>query len=1082
MSTAEQRRKNKGRALGHFFPAHAPHLITNFKWGHNMQVRHWLVAARLTKVAGWGIYSRAERRSGLHELLGNVPALFSSLLIMSSTTIVSNGLGSRHREHSSSATLLNNPSSARTGLSFRLDAHDAVDKLVEQGKITKPVEILAYLLETLKANSISGPKLFRLRSEFTKRLGHGSESDVLGFSPAFELEALEDLKIQESLRQLNKLAIKRPKQQKLALSASRNAGDTRNHRLASQLRSVRCEIEALCDHNLQRHRNIVKLQCWGLCLDTLEDADEESLRIPLLVFERAQWDLSVFLGRFRSFPYSTLRQLCLDIGEGLGALHKEGICHGDLKPVNVLLFPQHPIIEGQESWVAKLCDFGMTRGDIEGKGELVKYAGTCGWRAPEVQNEEPLRSGALQRCDIYAYGLLVWSTFTNRGQRILSEEDERCRDVCKNARTKILELEAYSSLEKSQISVTLRKSLHWNPLRRDREPWKAFSTMPCLSRIAIFNASMARKYSRSTKRLWEQSTKISEQVMSYWLNAGSLLQTRSLLRLSSSPYDSRQQDYETLWNTLENKDLAHSKSLSVGHHRGSEHHELTYLYRLMQQAMLDLRAGEDDTLDESLWRRLYCLARYRSRFPFCCWERASELCHVRPGKRPVVVPSSRPTSGDSIGEDANPSKHHATSEVKSELSTDAIPRIIDYYMTTEGRTALPLLLAWLCRGEIGAHELQKPATDLETPTNAQTIWQSIYGSERCESLNRPKKLNESEELELFLIMMKHGIHLEHSITPKHQSPDEAPSLFIAYLQRVREEVRGRVVGEICGRFKLACRRSRCIRPETRYYMTGKLPEGETKESEIIQNCTTTALHQCVGIRSYEAVEQLVKHGFVVDARDAKHWTALGYARATMQQDCNKEDPHQRPPLTTVNSDALTPQSPNKNRAMELNRIIGLLEQNTSHAPSSTYAGLGSRSQSISKIAAQLPLGWEAHSSKSSKCYIESYTNSLTFKPPCFSLFDDRRLALGYRRMQGDGHTYFLDLIQFITADNLIEAQPISHSAFGSRFPAYDDRWFLDEPFMAVEEKEDVIGQIRLSSSNCNSNGSGEVGKVGYREY
>ncbi|KAK3166658.1 hypothetical protein OEA41_009783 [Lepraria neglecta] len=451
-------------------------------------------------------------------------------------------------------------------------------------------------------------------------------------------------------------------------------------------------------------------------------------------------------------------------------------------------------------------------------------------------------------------------------------------------------------------------------------------------------------------------------------------------------------------------------------------------------------------------------------------------------KRPVVVPSSRSTSGDSNGEDANPPKHHATSEAKSELSTDATPRIIDYYMTTEDRTALPLLLAWLCRGEIGAHELQKPATDLETPTNAQTIWQNVYGSERCESSNRPKKLSESEEFELFLIVMEHGNHLEHSIAPKHLSPDEAPSLFIAYLQRVREEVRGRVVGEICRRFKLACRRSRCIRPETRYYMTGRLPEGDTRESEIIQNCTTTALHECVGIRSYEAVEQLVKHGFVVDARDAKHWTAFGYAQATMQQDRNKEDPHQRPPLTTVNFDALTPQSPNKSRAVRLNRIIGLLEQNTSHAPSSTYAGLGSRSRPISTITAQLPLGWEVSSSKSSKCYIESYTNSLTFKPPRFSLFDDRRLALGYRGMQGDGHTYFLDLIQFITADKLIEAQPFSDSGFGSRFPVYDDRWFLDEPFIAVEEKEDVIGKIRLSSSNGNSNGSGEVVKVGDREY
>ena len=74
-------KKNEGKSFGPLFSAHAPHLITTFKRGHNMQVQQRLVAAWLTKVAGWGIYSRAEHRSGLHELLGNVPALFSSLLV-----------------------------------------------------------------------------------------------------------------------------------------------------------------------------------------------------------------------------------------------------------------------------------------------------------------------------------------------------------------------------------------------------------------------------------------------------------------------------------------------------------------------------------------------------------------------------------------------------------------------------------------------------------------------------------------------------------------------------------------------------------------------------------------------------------------------------------------------------------------------------------------------------------------------------------------------------------------------------------------------------------------------------------------
>jgi len=94
------------------------------------------------------------------------------------------------------------------------------------------------------------------------------------------------------------------------------------------------------------------------------------------------------LPRSKAIPIA--KQIC----EGLGAAHREGVVHGDLKPGNILITTRGAV---------KLTDFGLARSmDPEataGRG----IAGTPAYMAPELfAGEEP-----SVRSDIYALGFVL---------------------------------------------------------------------------------------------------------------------------------------------------------------------------------------------------------------------------------------------------------------------------------------------------------------------------------------------------------------------------------------------------------------------------------------------------------------------------------------------------------------------------------------------------------------------------------------------------------------------------------------------------------------------------------------------------
>jgi len=111
---------------------------------------------------------------------------------------------------------------------------------------------------------------------------------------------------------------------------------------------------------------------------------------PYLVMELVSGsDFSEKLEKEGPLNEEAVLRMALDVAEGLSALHREGLVHGDIKPANIVL---------DRDGNAKLVDFGlsgMMRHD--GHGNLV---GTPHYLAPEILRGAP----DSHRTDIYSLG------------------------------------------------------------------------------------------------------------------------------------------------------------------------------------------------------------------------------------------------------------------------------------------------------------------------------------------------------------------------------------------------------------------------------------------------------------------------------------------------------------------------------------------------------------------------------------------------------------------------------------------------------------------------------------------------------
>ena len=135
---------------------------------------------------------------------------------------------------------------------------------------------------------------------------------------------------------------------------------------------------------------------------------------PVLVVEYAEHVTLADLQRQKgALHYTTKRKICLDIANGLQAVHKAGLVHGDLKSENVLIFE-----DDEEGYVAKLSDFGLSSSITHLRTERMSncnpptddttfspLGATEIWAAPEYR--ECGTRAALASRDVYSLGLLM---------------------------------------------------------------------------------------------------------------------------------------------------------------------------------------------------------------------------------------------------------------------------------------------------------------------------------------------------------------------------------------------------------------------------------------------------------------------------------------------------------------------------------------------------------------------------------------------------------------------------------------------------------------------------------------------------
>lgn len=145
-----------------------------------------------------------------------------------------------------------------------------------------------------------------------------------------------------------------------------------------------------------RHRNIVSVQDYG-CMPNGE---------PYLAMDYLQGEtLAQLIERANKLHWPDACNMIRQSASGLGALHRSGFVHRDVKPSNIFITKDD---EGET--LIQLLDFGLTK-SVDDKSNLSTsglLVGTPDYMSPEQYCGKPLDA----RSDIYSLGCVLYEALT----------------------------------------------------------------------------------------------------------------------------------------------------------------------------------------------------------------------------------------------------------------------------------------------------------------------------------------------------------------------------------------------------------------------------------------------------------------------------------------------------------------------------------------------------------------------------------------------------------------------------------------------------------------------------------------------
>jgi len=192
-----------------------------------------------------------------------------------------------------------------------------------------------------------------------------------------------------------------------------------------------------------RHRNVIHV--FDVCTDNAH---------PYFAMELARGGCVVeWLATFGPMPPRMAVDVVIQVCKGLGAAHRQGVIHRDVKPHNILV---------NRRGVCKITDFGIARLDDD-QASLTRTGsvmGTLGYIAPEQRANA---KDVDERSDVYSVGATLYTMLTGRTTMDLffaDQEPEMMRGVPEALCPLILKATRYRREERHPSTRALAKELY----------------------------------------------------------------------------------------------------------------------------------------------------------------------------------------------------------------------------------------------------------------------------------------------------------------------------------------------------------------------------------------------------------------------------------------------------------------------------------------------------------------------------------------------------------------------------------------------------------------------------------------------
>jgi serine/threonine protein kinase/tetratricopeptide (TPR) repeat protein len=151
------------------------------------------------------------------------------------------------------------------------------------------------------------------------------------------------------------------------------------------------------------HKCIVKVYDCGF---------DEELTVPYMAMEYIEGaPLSAVIEQNNGLPVVRAVAIFLQIAEALDYAHRHGVIHRDLKPSNILLRRNQ-----EEQDLVGIVDFGLAKLTASSpvQGSTLTKTGDVFGSPPYMAPEQCVGNKIDERCDIYAFGCLMYETLTGR--------------------------------------------------------------------------------------------------------------------------------------------------------------------------------------------------------------------------------------------------------------------------------------------------------------------------------------------------------------------------------------------------------------------------------------------------------------------------------------------------------------------------------------------------------------------------------------------------------------------------------------------------------------------------------------------